>query len=112
MYKRLTLFRRKKGMSVAEFTRLWNEHRPMAADVPGLRRYVLNHIQSEPFGRPGVEDWDIGATDGIAETWWDSEAAYQRALETPELKRWYAHGASFIGAQKTYCIEEEVVVSR
>jgi len=112
MYKRLTLFRRKRGMSKEEFKRHWGEHRSMAADVPGLRRFVLNYIQSEPFGRPGVEDWDIGPTDGIAETWWDSETSYQKALETPELKRWYAHGASFIGQQKTYCIEEEVVVSQ
>ncbi|MEI8312619.1 MAG: EthD family reductase [Verrucomicrobiota bacterium] len=112
MYKRLTLFRRKNGMSVEEFRRHWSEHRPMAAEVPGLLRFVQNYIQSEPFGRPGVEDWDIGATDGIAETWWDSEASYLKALDTPELKRWYAHGASFIGQQKTYCIKEEVVVSR
>jgi len=110
MIKRITLFTRKEGMSRAEFLRLWSEHGPMAHSVPGLRRFVLNHIVTEPFKRPGVQDWDIGHTDGIAETWWDSREAYETAVVSPALQRWYAHGASFIGRQKTYVVEEEVVV--
>lgn len=110
MIKRLTLFSRKPGMSKEEFKRLWAEHRPMAHNVPYLRGFVLSYIQSEPFGRPGVADWDIGEADGIGETWWDSQEDYEKALQTPELKAWYAHGQTFIGRQKTFVTVEDVIV--
>jgi hypothetical protein len=54
--------------------------------------------------------WDIGEVDGIAETWFDDQAATDRAFASPEGRRWLAHGASFIGRQKTFVVEEEVVI--
>ena len=109
MIKRISLLRRKDGMSREEFLRHWNDHLPMSRSVPGLRRYVICHIVDQPV-RPDVPAWDIGELDGIAETWYDSREAAALVGQTPEARRWFAHGASFIGLQKTIVVEEEVVV--
>jgi uncharacterized protein (TIGR02118 family) len=110
MIKRITILTRKAGMSKQEFLKHWNDHLPMSKFVPELRRYVLNHITSEP-PRPDVPvAWEMGEVDGIAETWWDDQAATDRAFSSPEGKRWLAHGATFIGRQKTFVVNEEVVI--
>jgi len=110
LIKRISLLTRKTGMSKEEFLKHWNDHLPISHDVPGLRRYVLCHIVSEPVRTDVPLVWDIGEVDGIAETWFDDQAATDRAFASPEGKRWLAHGASFIGRQKTFVVEEEVVI--
>ena len=110
LIKRISLLTRKAGMSKQEFLKHWNDHLPISHDVPGLRRYVLCHIVSEPVRTDVPLVWDIGEVDGIAETWFDDQAATDRAFASPEGKRWLAHGASFIGRQKTFVVEEEVVI--
>lgn len=111
MVKRISLLTRKEGMSKDEFLKHWQDHLPMSHQVPGLRRYVLSHIVSEPV-RPDVPfAWELGEVDGIAETWFDSQEATDQAFATEEGKRWLAHGASFIGRQKTFVVHEQVVIS-
>ena len=110
LIKRISLLTRKPGMSKEEFLKHWNDHLPISHDVPGLRRYVLCHIVSEPVRTDVALVWDIGEVDGIAETWFDDQAATDRAFASPEGRRWLAHGASFIGRQKTFVVEEEVVI--
>jgi Methylmuconolactone methyl-isomerase len=77
---------------------------PMAA------RESARTAVSEPVRTDVPLVWDIGEVDGIAETWFDDQAATDRAFASPEGKRWLAHGASFIGRQKTFVVEEEVVI--
>jgi uncharacterized protein (TIGR02118 family) len=110
MIKRITVLTRKPGMSKEEFLKHWNDHLPISKHVPGLRRYVLNHILAEPPRADIPAVWDMGEVDGIAETWWDDQAATDRAFATPEGKRWLAHGATFIGRQKTFVVQEQVVI--
>jgi uncharacterized protein (TIGR02118 family) len=110
LIKRISLLTRKAGMSKEEFLKHWNDHLPISHDVPGLRRYVLCHIVNEPVRTDVPLVWDIGEVDGIAETWFDDQAATDRAFASPEGRRWLAHGASFIGRQKTFVVEEEVVI--
>ena len=110
MIKRIALLTRKEGLSREEFLRQWQDHLPIAHDVPGLRRYVINHIVDEPQRTDVPIRWELGEVDGVAETWWDDQAATDRAFASPEGKRWLAHGSTFIGRQKTFVVEEEVVV--
>lgn len=72
MIKRISLIKRKPGLTHEEFDKYWKEkHGPLAAKViPGLRKYIQNHLVT----MPGV-NYDI---DGIVETWYDDLAAYQR----------------------------------
>ena len=48
--------------------------------------------------------------DGIAELWYDDEAALARAAATPEMKRLTDDGALFIGRIKSYVIEEKQII--
>ena len=90
--------------------RKWaEEHAQMALSVPGLQRYVLSFIIAEPQ-RPDVPDHAFTA-DGIAELWFESEEAMKNVLATEELKRWRAHGATFIGGIKAFLVEEHVIIA-
>ena len=57
---------------------------------------------------------DIPATeveiDGIAELWFDDQAALEAAARTPEMKALHADGAKFIGRIKSYVVEEKFVI--
>ena len=48
--------------------------------------------------------------DGIAELWFDDQAALEAAARTPEMKALHADGAKFIGRIKSYVVEEKFVI--
>ena len=109
MIKRISLLSRRPELSHEEFARHWLDvHGPLARHVPGIRRYVQSHIQSESVRA------DIAATeveiDGIAELWYDSLEAMERSSATPEARTLYADGALFIGKIKTYVVDEKAIV--
>src|SRR5262249_21648555 len=109
MIKSLSLLTRKAGLSHEEFVRHWVEiHAPLAHAVPGIRRYVQNHIQGERT-RPDIATTEI-AVDGVAELWFDDRVAMDRANASPEAKRLHDDGALFIGGIKTFIIEEKVII--
>jgi uncharacterized protein (TIGR02118 family) len=111
LVKRISLLTRKEGMSKEEFLKHWNDHLPISHAVPGLRRYTLCHIVSEPQRKDVPVVWELGQVDGIAETWFDSQEATEKAFSSPEGLAWLAHGSSFIGRQKTFVVEEEFVIA-
>jgi uncharacterized protein (TIGR02118 family) len=109
MIKSLSLLTRRPELSHAEFVRHWVEiHAPLAHAVPGLRRYVQNHIVDER-SRPDIPTTEV-AVDGVAELWFDDREAMARANASPEAKRLHADGALFIGGIKTFIIEEKIIV--
>ncbi|HEX9557654.1 MAG TPA: EthD family reductase, partial [Reyranella sp.] len=56
MIKTIGLLTRKDGFTHAQFMRHWVEvHGPLALGVPGLRRYVQNHIRAER-ARPDIPE--------------------------------------------------------
>jgi uncharacterized protein (TIGR02118 family) len=109
MIKTIGLLTRKDGFTHEEFVRHWVEvHAPLAHAVPGLRRYVQSHIRGER-SRADIPDHAI-ALDGIAELWFDDQAALEAAARSPEMKALQADGALFIGRIKSYVVEEKVVI--
>ncbi len=94
MVKFIVVLYRKKCLSVEEFrANLRQIHGPMAELIPGLRRYVQNHVaagSSRPH--PG---WDA-----IVELYWDDRASMEAAWRTPE------------GESATQHLEESVDLSR
>jgi uncharacterized protein (TIGR02118 family) len=109
MIKRISLLQRKAGMSVEAFNRHWLDiHGPLARHVPGVRRYVQNHVQGSS-SRDDIADIDI-EVDGVAELWWDDAEAMQVSTATPEAEALFADGALFIGRIKTYVIEEKTII--
>ena len=111
MIKVLSLLTRKPGLSREDFVRHWRDiHGPLAHGVPGIRRYVQSHIAGTRTRLDIAEsDFEI---DGIAELWYDDEAALRDSAATPEAKRLYADGALFIGRIKTFIIDEQEIIIR
>jgi len=109
MIKTIGLLTRKDGWSHDQFTKHWVEvHGPLAHAVPGLRRYVQNHIQSVR-SRADIVETPL-EIDGVAELWFDDLAALETASRTPEMKALQADGAKFIGRIKSFVVEEKVVI--
>jgi uncharacterized protein (TIGR02118 family) len=109
MIKRVSLLTRKDGMTREQFTRHWLEiHAPLARPVPGLRRYVQSHILEE-FKRADIPTSAV-QVDGIAELWFDDRPSMERALASPQVAALHADGALFIGANKTFVVEEKVII--
>ncbi len=109
--KSISMLTRRDGMTHEQFIRHWRDiHGPLAHAVPGILRYVQNEITAEP-SRPDIALHDI-AVDGIAEIWWESEAAMAHAATTPELKALHADGALFIGRIKSFVVREHVIIPR
>src|SRR5262247_946433 len=99
MIKSVGLLTRKNGWTHEQFVKHWVEvHAPLAHAVPGLRRYVQSHILEERR-RPDIPTTDV-EIDGIAELWYDDEAAMARASASPQMKQLTDDGALFIGRIK------------
>ena len=109
MIKTVGLLTRKDGWTREQFVKHWVEtHAPLAHKVPGLRRYVQNHIRGERT-RADIEATAV-EIDGIAELWFDDQAALETASRTPEMKALHADGALFIGRIRSYIVEEKIIV--
>jgi len=72
---------KKPDMSVEEFQKYWREtHGPIAARIPGVRRYVQCHVVPELYGASQTPGFD-----GAAELWWDDLDSMRAAMGTPEV---------------------------
>ena len=68
-------------MSVEEFQAYWRDtHAPIAAAIPGVRRYVQCHTLPELYERSTPPQFD-----GAAELWFDDLEALRSAMQSPEL---------------------------
>ncbi len=109
MIKSISLLTRRAELTHEQFVRHWIEiHAPLAHAVPGMRRYVQNHIQ-ETRTRPDIPETPVDV-DGIAETWFDDREAMTRANASPEAKRLHDDGALFIGRIKSFTVEEKFII--
>ena len=81
MVKLIYCISKKPELSVEDFQRYWRDtHGPIAAKIPGLRRYVQCHTAPETYGAraPGF--------DGAAELWFDDLDAMRAAMGSPEVQ--------------------------
>ena len=109
MIKLVSLLTRRPELTHEQFVRHWRDiHGPRALAVPGVRRYVQSHIRSTRT-RADIPETAL-EIDGIAELWYDDEAALAASAASPEARALYADGALFIGRIKTYLIDEQVVI--
>jgi uncharacterized protein (TIGR02118 family) len=99
---------RKPGLSIAEFQRYWREtHAPIAARIPGVRRYVQCHVLPELYDGDNAP-----AYDGGAELWFDDLESMRQAMRSPEMQAAREDERNFIDHSKVFAIvtEENVVV--
>src|SRR3954469_8956293 len=89
MTKVLILFRKRSDLGMEEFQRYWKEtHGPIAAKMPGLRKYIQDHLIPDPSQADRPHD-------AIAELWYDSAEAFEASFASPEGQAALADAAAF-----------------
>jgi uncharacterized protein (TIGR02118 family) len=107
--KSVAFLTRKPGLPVEAFQRHWLEvHGPIAAVLPGLRRYVQSHTR-----RSAYDAGRVPAYDGVVLTWFDSTEAIRDAAAGPEYARVLADAGNFLSSGQTPTIltREHVIVA-
>lgn len=93
---------RKPGMSFEDFYRYWLEvHAPLAAQLPGMLRYVQRHVEA-PSAEFGI--------DGFAFIDYESTAAMDAAWASPAGQRAPADVPNFLGRHEVVVITDHVIV--
>ncbi len=122
MIKLVYCLRRRADIDRAAFQHYWlTTHAPLvesAAKALGVVRYVQCHTIGTPVDAVLAESRGcaVAAFDGVAELWWDSEAALTAAMAAPEGQRAGAllltDEAHFIdfAASAIFFTREEVIV--
>jgi uncharacterized protein (TIGR02118 family) len=108
MVKLIYCINRKPGMSVEEFQRYWREtHGPIAARIPGLRRYVQCHTAPAAYAGGAQPPFD-----GAAELWFDDMEALAAAMRSPEVQAAREDEKNFIDHSRVaaFVTEEKPVV--
>ena len=88
---------RRDDLTRDAFRSWWLEqHRPLALQLPGIRRYVVNLVDEGP------ED----GCDGIAELWFDSREALEAAYATELGKAVVADSTAHVRGRVRYFVTE------
>jgi uncharacterized protein (TIGR02118 family) len=87
MVKAIFIVSKLPGLTASEFFERWrHSHGALAARIPGLRRYVQNHVVLEAHAG-GAQTHD-----GWAELWFDDLDALRRAAASTEWRAAREHG--------------------
>jgi uncharacterized protein (TIGR02118 family) len=108
MVKLIYCINRLPGMSIEDFQRYWRQtHAPIAARIPGVRRYVQCHTLPELYGRDAPPQYD-----GAAELWFDDLDALRAAMRSPEVEAARTDERNFIDHARVaaFITEEKPVV--
>ena len=98
-FKAVILLSRRADMTHEEFCRWWiDEHAPLAAQLPGVRRIVFNVSR------------DHDDVDGISELWFDSEADFVEAYATELGLRVAADSMAHVRNRTRMFVEEHDIV--
>jgi uncharacterized protein (TIGR02118 family) len=112
MIVRMGLLTRKPGFTTEQFRRHWRDaHGPLAAKLPGLRRYHQNHVVDREqrgidYAR-GTHDFD-----GFSELWFDDVPSMSAAFATEQAQQLGEDEARFIGELKLITAIQHVVIPK
>ncbi len=108
MPKVIFVLQRKPGTAREQCLDYWlgDRHRSIVGRIPGLTRWVQNHVTWAP-GEPA-------ACDGIGELWFESDDALQRALSSPEMTAAVEDAQNFLDFERTglVIVEEKAVIEQ
>jgi uncharacterized protein (TIGR02118 family) len=97
MFKAMIMLTRREDMTREDHRRWWlEEHRPMALQLAGLRRMVVNMVDEGP------ED----GIDGVAELWFDTQEDFVAAYATDHGKAVAADSMAHNRSRVRYFVDE------
>ena len=105
MIKRVSLVRRKEGMSREAFLAHWmGPHAEIVRHLPGLRGLRFGVVER---WSPAEAGWD-----GVGELWFNDIAAAEAAFKTePHISRLIADREKFLGDMQWCFVEEYTAIS-
>jgi len=108
MIFRSALFSRSAGITPAQFARHWLEvHGELARRMPGVHRYLQNHIRERLFE---ISPFPDHAVDGISQQWFDDVGAMERCEASPEYAAVKCDIPNFQGAITILVLEGRPVI--
>lgn len=110
MIVRSGLLKKKPDWSIEEFRHYWREkHGPLAAKLPGLRRYEQNHV-TDSVQRGITFERGPEQLDGFSMLWFDSLDAMRTAMATEAGQALVADENHFIGDLRIVAIDQVEVI--
>lgn len=107
MIKLTAVLHARADVSREEALAYWKDvHGPLAADLPGIQRYVQTYCREGAFGREEPPFL------GIAEAWWTTREEAEIALQSEAFRIAFADTAKFLDVenfQGGWCTELELV---
>lgn len=95
MVKLVIFLHKRADLTVEEFERYWREvHAPIAAQLPGLRKYVQGYKVPAAVPFPAT-------CDAVAELWFDSVEALTATMNSQQERAVAADAANFIDLART-----------
>lgn len=102
VFKAMILLARRDDMASEAFQAwLIEEHAPLAAQLPGLRRLVYNLVH---------EGRDTSGVDGIAELWFDSREAFDAAYASEVGRAVAADSLAHVRSRTRVLVTERAIV--
>jgi uncharacterized protein (TIGR02118 family) len=94
---------KRDDFTTQEFFDYWRDvHGPISAKAPGMRGYVVSEVIRKLQG-----DLD---TEAFVEQWWDDEAAFQRASDSPEMAAAWEDVQKYAKTTGTFWITKEHIL--
>jgi len=105
--KGVEFFKKRTELSVEDFQRHWRDkHAALAANVPGLQRYVMSATRSSAYAAGRTPPYD-----GAASMWFESADALKAAGASAEYQALIADRAHFLGTlQPQFIMTREHVI--
>lgn len=98
-FKAVILLSRRDDMTAEDFRRWWlDEHAPLAAQLPGVRRITFNLVD---------EATDI---DGVSELWFDNQDDFDRAYATDVGKAVAEDSMAHVRSRTRLLVGEHAIV--
>jgi uncharacterized protein (TIGR02118 family) len=105
-FKAVILLSRRDDMTHEQFRTWWlEEHAPLAAQLPGVRRIVFNAVAADM-----ADDGAKNDVDGVSELWFDDEAAFTAAYATDLGKQVAADSMAHVRGRVRLFVTEHAVV--
>ena len=104
MINAIFMVNKKPGLDHKEFFAHWiGDHAELAKKIPGLRRYIQNHLVLDFTKHGGMTH------DGWSEFWFDDLDAYKAARRSPEWAAMDADGKTLFSERRQCVIGQEYV---
>ncbi len=101
-FKLVILLKKKESLTDQGFAKYWLEtHAPLAKQMPGLRKYVVNVVR-----RPPNKELDYH---GMVELWFDDVDSMKKAFASPQGQATQKDTEIFTSGMVTLYIDEHII---